>query len=109
LSGLSEADEARLLVKDNGGFAQWEHNALSSFFEAEQLADWGVHAPVVFSDSELETTDFDMESAKGEDVNKDFKITISVGSIDVFNEVEKKVKELCSLHAAKYSVSGGVL
>jgi len=58
LSGLSEAEEMRILVKDNGGFAQWEHNALSSFFEPDTLADWGVSAPVVFSDAELETTDF---------------------------------------------------
>jgi len=57
-TGLNAAEELRWLIKDNGQYAQFEHNAMSSFFDAPQLLDMGIHVPVVFSDAELETTDF---------------------------------------------------
>jgi len=58
LSGLSEAEELDWLMTDNGQYAKHDHDAMSSLFEPDQLAEWGIHVPVVFSDAELETTDF---------------------------------------------------
>ena len=68
LEGLTEDQELRVLVKDNGSFGQWNHDGLSSLFDAPTLSDWGVPAPAVFDGSALDETDF---SGKNKEIDTD--------------------------------------
>lgn len=46
LSGLTESDERRILVKDNGSFGWWDWDEFARFgFSDLPVADWGVLVP----------------------------------------------------------------
>jgi len=95
-SGLTEADEIELMMTDNGHFAKFNHQELANFFESGMLIEWGIPAPVVFSDAEVDIDSFfeQVDDIKEEDSKKN-KIVFEYPK-EMFDKVKQAIADIDS-------------
>jgi len=52
--GLTEAQKAEFIIKDNVGFGEWDWDILANEWDAESLEEWGLDVPNYLDNENLE-------------------------------------------------------
>ena len=62
LSGLTEAKEREIIIKDNGAWGEWDWDALANEWGDLPLSDWGVLMPTDWLEQPQENDQCEMET-----------------------------------------------
>ncbi|MFA5379568.1 MAG: DNA methyltransferase [Dehalococcoidia bacterium] len=74
LSGLTEAQEREIAIKDNGAWGEWDWDALANEWGDVPLAEWGVDIPTDWATDQVEPADAEPQIDKAAELNKKWKV-----------------------------------
>jgi ParB-like chromosome segregation protein Spo0J len=52
--GLTEAQKAEFIIKDNVGFGEWDWDILANEWDTEKLTEWGLDIPMFKNEKDLQ-------------------------------------------------------
>jgi hypothetical protein len=95
ISGLSEQEEAEIIIRDNVNNGKWDYDMLANEFSDFELSDWGLSIPDL---TPIKST-ID-EEGKGDESNvdsvnaPDISLSIVFDDLQVYDTVKLEVEEL---------------
>lgn len=96
LSGLTEAQEREIIIRDNAHAGEWDYDCLANVWSDLPLADWGVGLPTDWKEAPLDVLDSagDLSGSNYGDARSD-KIPVNILGIGgmVERALMERVKE----------------
>jgi len=74
MAGLTEDQEKRIAIKDNGSWGEWDFDALANAWSDLPLKDWGVDIPADWATDPTEPADAEPQIDKAAELNKKWKV-----------------------------------
>lgn len=95
ISGLSEQEEAEIVIRDNVSNGAWDYNMLANEFTDFELSDWGLNIPDLTPiKSTIDEEDQDDGASEDTVSAPAIKLTVVFDDLENFDTVKLEIEEL---------------